>query len=52
MRQFILGLLLGALSGGITYGATSDGQMAAIIGLVVAFLCWFGGIAAVIVFDD
>ncbi|ONK13101.1 hypothetical protein [Streptomyces sp. MP131-18] len=52
MRQFFLGLLLGALSGGITYGGTSDGQMAAIIGLIVAILCWFGGVAAVIFFDD
>jgi len=51
MPLFLLGLVLGGLSGGITYGLTADGQLAAIVGAVAAVLTWLG-IAALIIADD
>ncbi|MFE7899208.1 hypothetical protein ACFU3E_17095 [Streptomyces sp. NPDC057424] len=51
MPTFILGVLLGAISGGITYGLTSDGQLAAIVGAIAAVLTWLG-IASLILADD
>lgn len=51
MPRFILGLVLGALSGGVTFGLTADGQLAAIIGVIAAVLTWLG-LATLIIADD
>ncbi|WP_190329526.1 hypothetical protein [Streptomyces venezuelae] len=51
MITFIAGLALGGLSGGLTFMATADGQLAAVVGVVVMLLCWLG-VAAVVVLDD
>ena len=51
MPLFILGLALGALSGGVTYGLTTDGQTAAIVAAAATILTWLG-IACVIFLDD
>ena len=51
MPVFILGIVLGAISGGITYGLTADGQLAAIVGIVAAVLTWLG-VATLIFADD
>ncbi|WP_158708797.1 hypothetical protein [Streptomyces sp. NRRL S-920] len=51
MITFVAGLALGGLSGGLTFAATADGQLAAIVGAVVMVLCWVG-VAAVVVLDD
>ncbi|WP_416975633.1 hypothetical protein [Streptomyces sp. 4F14] len=51
MPTFILGLVLAALSGGITYGLTTDGQLAAIVGTIAAVLTWLG-IATLLIADD
>ncbi|WP_406000714.1 hypothetical protein [Streptomyces sp. NBC_00829] len=51
MPLFILGLLLGGISGGITYGLTTDGQLAAIVGVVAMVLTWLG-LASLIIADD
>ena len=51
MPVFFAGLLLGALSGGITYGMSLDGQLALIAGAVATVLSWLG-CASVIFLDD
>ncbi len=51
MPTFILGVVLGAISGGVTYGLTTDGQLAALVGVVAAVLTWLG-VAALIFADD
>ncbi|MGW4493766.1 hypothetical protein [Streptomyces sp. NPDC004376] len=51
MPVFVLGLLLGAVSGGVTYGLTVDTPLAAIVGMAAAFLTWLG-IATLIFVDD
>ena len=51
MPLFLLGLLLGALSGAITYVTTADGLLAAIVGLLAALVTWLGAAAVVIVLD-
>lgn len=51
MSVFAAGLLLGALSGGITYGMSLDGQLAAITAGAATLLTWFG-CAVLIFFDD
>ncbi len=51
MPTFILGLLLGAISGAVTYGLTVDGQLAAIVGAITAVLTWLG-IATLLIADD
>lgn len=51
MPNFLLGLVLGAISGAITYGLTTDAQLAAIVGTVVMVLGWLG-IASVLIADD
>ena len=51
MFLFILGIVLGGVSGGATFGLTADGQLAAIIGVIAAVLTWFG-LATLIVADD
>ncbi|MFE5258267.1 hypothetical protein [Streptomyces coelicoflavus] len=51
MPTFILGVVFGAISGGVTYGLTVDGQLAAIVGGVAAVLTWLG-IAALVIADD
>ena len=51
MPTFILGLLLGGVSGGVTYGLTADGQLAAIVGAIAAVLTWLG-IASLLIADD
>jgi hypothetical protein len=47
---FLLGIALGALSGLGTYVFTTDGQLAAIVGIVCAVLTWLG-IATLAVLD-
>lgn len=51
MPLFLLGLLLGALSGGGTYALTSDGQLGAVVGVVAAVVTWCG-YALVVLVDD
>lgn len=51
MPLFLLGILLGAISGAGTYFATTDGQLAGIVAAAVAVLTWLG-VAAVIFIDD
>lgn len=51
MPIFILGIVFGAISGGVTYGLTAEGQLAAIVGIVAAVLTWLG-IASLIIADD
>ncbi|MBD0838773.1 hypothetical protein [Streptomyces sp. TRM68416] len=42
MPVFLLGLVLAALSGGGTWALTADGQLALVVGVVVAVLTWLG----------
>lgn len=51
MPLFLLGLVLGGISGGVTYGLTTDGQVAAIVGGIAAILTWLG-IATLIFAND
>ena len=51
MPLFILGLALGGISGGVTFGLTADGQLAAIVGIIAAVLTWFG-LATLLFADD
>ncbi|MGW1961741.1 hypothetical protein ACWCPD_15865 [Streptomyces sp. NPDC001935] len=51
MPIFLAGLLLGTLSGGITYGMSLDVQLAAIAAGAAAVLTWLG-CAALIFLDD
>lgn len=51
MPVFILGLLLGALSGGGTYLFTEDSGLSLLIGLAVAVAVWFGTML-IVVLDD
>ncbi|MFD4343461.1 hypothetical protein ACFWQ6_01025 [Streptomyces coelicoflavus] len=50
MPVFAAGLLLGGLSGLITYGMCSDGQLAAIAAGAAALLTWLG--CAFLIFID
>lgn len=51
MPTFLAGLILGALSGGVTWALTSDGQLGAIVGALVALACWLG-VALIVFIDD
>ena len=51
MPLFLLGLLLGALSGGVTYALTTDNQLASIAGIIAAILTWIG-CATLLALDD
>lgn len=42
MPLFLLGLLLGALSGGATYWLTTDSQLAVIVGAIATVATWLG----------
>jgi hypothetical protein len=42
MPVFVAGLLLGALSGGITYGMSFDALLAAYAGGAAVLLTWIG----------
>ncbi|MGW7090085.1 hypothetical protein ACWGH2_42250 [Streptomyces sp. NPDC054871] len=42
MRIFLLGVLLGALSGGGAYHYTGHPQLSAAVGLVAAVATWLG----------
>ncbi|MEU3426617.1 hypothetical protein [Streptomyces gardneri] len=48
---FILGLLLGGLSGGITYALTADSGAALVVGIIAAVLTWLG-LATLLIADD
>jgi hypothetical protein len=47
---FVAGLLLGGLSGGVTYGMSFDAQLAAIAGGAATVLTWLG--CAFLIFID
>lgn len=51
MIRFLVGLLLGALSGGATYAVSHDSNLALLIAAVVAIAAWFGH-ALFIFIDD
>ncbi|MEU0857392.1 hypothetical protein ABZ352_18410 [Streptomyces griseofuscus] len=51
MRTFLVGLLLGAASGGGTACCTGDRLLAVIAGLVAAGATWLGS-AALVIWDD
>lgn len=51
MRTFLLGLFLGALSGGLTHMGTGHQQFAAAVGILVAIATWFG-VACIVVARD
>ncbi|MGA5411584.1 hypothetical protein ACPCSC_30555 [Streptomyces lavendulocolor] len=51
MRIFLLGLLLGGFSAGVTGHYTGDPQLAACVGIVAAVATWLG-IATVIFCSD
>lgn len=42
MRRFLIGLVLGASSSGITWAITQDRGWTAVVGLVVLVLVWVG----------
>ncbi|MFF8409006.1 hypothetical protein [Streptomyces omiyaensis] len=51
MPLFLLGLALGAISGGVTYGLSGDGQLAGIVTAAAAVLTWLG-LATLLIVDD
>lgn len=51
MPVFIAGLLLGGLSGGITFALVGDGQLAVIAGVIATVASWLG-LASLVIFDD
>lgn len=51
MTRFLLGLALGAASGGVTYWSTHDGGLSALVGGAAAVLTWLGIAALIFVFD-
>lgn len=51
MPRFLLGLVLGGISGGVTFALTTNGQLSALIAAIAAVLTWLG-IAALIFADD
>jgi hypothetical protein len=42
MPTFLAGLVLGALSGAVTYWLSQDSGLAAAVGLIVAVTYWLG----------
>lgn len=42
MKRFLIGLVLGASSSGITWTVTQDRGWTAVVGLVVLVLVWVG----------
>ncbi|MGW8762351.1 hypothetical protein ACWGN5_07610 [Streptomyces sp. NPDC055815] len=46
----LLGLVLGGLSGGITYALTAEASLALLVGIVATVLTWLG--AATLLFLD
>ncbi|WP_426568155.1 hypothetical protein [Streptomyces canus] len=51
MAVFLAGLAIGGISGGVTYGLTTDSHLAALAASVAAVLTWCG-IATLLLFDD
>ncbi|MER7047747.1 hypothetical protein [Streptomyces jumonjinensis] len=51
MIRFMLGIILGALSGSITYGLTGDTDLACIIAGIAMVLGWLG-MATLLIADD
>ncbi|MFJ6935714.1 hypothetical protein [Streptomyces sp. NPDC101132] len=51
MPLFVLGLVLGVISGGFTYGLTADGGLASLVGVGAAVATWLG-VALLVVVDD
>ncbi|WP_155054529.1 hypothetical protein [Streptomyces blattellae] len=51
MAVFFAGLCLGGISGGLTYGLTTDGHLAGISAFIAAVLTWLG-VATLLLFDN
>lgn len=51
MPIFLLGIVLGGLSAGLTYASTTDGQLSALVGAVGAVVTWLG-VACLIALED
>lgn len=49
--MILAGLIIGAISGGLTYAFTVNALLALIVGVAVTILAWLGH-AAVIILDD
>ncbi|MFJ5143036.1 hypothetical protein [Streptomyces sp. NPDC088707] len=52
MRTFLLGLLLGGISAGVTHLFTGDLQYTGVAGVLAAGLTWIGSASLVFVFDS
>ncbi|MGW3321105.1 hypothetical protein [Streptomyces virginiae] len=48
MPRFLAGLILGGISAGLTYAASTDPQLAALIGAIAAILTWCGILTLII----
>lgn len=44
MIMFILGLVVGGVSGGLTLHSTGDGSVAAVVGIICCVLVWVLGV--------
>ncbi|MFE1250216.1 hypothetical protein [Streptomyces sp. NPDC058735] len=51
MRILLLGLVLGAVSGGLTYHGTGHGQLSTIVFILVAVATWLG-VASIVIARD
>ncbi|MFF0754387.1 hypothetical protein [Streptomyces sp. NPDC004267] len=52
MRTFLLGLLLGGISAGVTDHFTGDPQLTACAGILAAVITWLGSASLVFVLDS
>ncbi len=42
MARFFWGVGLGSVGGGVTYAVSDSGWLAAVVGIVIACIVWFG----------
>lgn len=42
MARFIWGLVIGGIGGGVTWAISDSGGIAALVGIVLACIIWFG----------